>query len=114
MSNLSYPEFFSILKNLLVDAFYPDFVQIPGLGIRMKYSSFVSFSEDLYQSFKDNGEAGLVLFFDKLKNRPDINLAVNNTKKLIYSHLDILGLKDENEKQKYISGIVDSIENSKT
>ncbi|RPI19703.1 MAG: hypothetical protein EHM58_00425 [Ignavibacteriae bacterium] len=112
MHNTTYHEFFTILKNLLVDAFYPDYVHIPGLGIRMKYSSFVSFSEDLYKNFNENGEAGLVLFFEKLKSRPDINFAVTNTKKLIYSHLDTIGIKDENEKQKYISGIIDSIENS--
>ena len=109
MSKLSNSEFDSLLNALLVDALYPDYVHIPGLGVRMSYESFIVFRSDLYSSYLEHGETGVILFFEKLKKRPDISIAVENTKKIIYSHIDKVGLKDENEKQRYVSNVVSSI-----
>lgn len=109
MQKLTQLEFISLLKHLLVDALFPDHVHIPGIGIRMTYASFLKFSEDLYKAYFESGESGFVIFMEKLKKRPDINLAVEKTKKLIFSHLDTLGLKNETERQNYVSSIESSI-----
>lgn len=111
MAKLTHPEFNSLLKILLIDAMYPDYVHIPGLGIRMPYRSYVNFSDDLFRAYEESGEEGMVLFLEKLKKNPAINLAVERSKKIIYSHLDTLGINDEQEKQKYMSGVINSINN---
>jgi hypothetical protein len=111
MSKLSHPEFNSLLKMLLIDAMYPDYIHIPGLGIRMPYRSYVNFIDDLFRAYDEAGEEGIILFLEKLKKNPVINTAVERSKKIIYSHLDILGIKDENDKQKYVSEVINSVNN---
>jgi len=109
MNKLSKQEFDTLIKTFLVDRFFPDYIHIPGLGVRVTLKSYSQFSEDFYKAYYERGEQGIIIFLDSIKNNPAINLAFNRSKKIVYSHLDSIGLTDEKERQKYVSNIIDDV-----
>lgn len=110
MNRITKLEFDAIIDNLLVDRFFPENVHIPAFGVRFSIKTYPEFKEDLYKAYYENGEQGLILMLEKVKNNPAINIGYKTTKKIIHDHFAAIGITDEKEKIKYVDDIVKNIE----
>ncbi len=110
MNKLTYEEFSSLIKLLLVDRYFPDNCFIPGLGVYMSITPQSELSKtnevkgiegfilDLYRAYVESGEAGIIAFITKLKGNPSINKAFEMTKD-IYSTQEVQQFVWKREKE---------------
>jgi hypothetical protein len=112
-TRLNHKEFSTLLDTLFIDRYFPKFIHIPGLGVRMSLENYKRFEEDLYKAYSENGVAGFTALMGKLQQNPAYNMLFEKTKNMIYSHLDTIGLKDKDEKDRYVAGVMHDVTTGK-
>lgn len=112
-TRLNHTEFTALLETLFIDRYFPNFIHIPGLGVRMTIENYKKFEEDLYRAYNDNGIAGFTALMGKLQQNPTYNVLFEKTKNMIYNHLDTIGLKDKDEKDRYVAGVIHDVTTGK-